>query len=284
MSTLSEKLTNITENSLSKIFTLNRRKVNNLPTPTEPKFIIKYGPPASGKGSDAVKSLITSLGDPLNTYININVDDAVESTEMFTSSSRDLVNNIIKSKNLTNFNKFLNNATPEQVAKFSKIYTNIRFGKNNKGRTIGNKMDNLLMQALKAKKNITFETTGGTKFPYWLWTDLQHLITGYKIVIIFPIVPFEETWRRYKMRPIQTYIKGGGFRFGSSKNQLRDTYSNSYKNFIKFINQPNKRLLIDKIYIVPPAVNDHILIINKNTKNLNITVKMLTNISTVSHS
>ena len=77
------------------------------------------------------------------------------------------------------------------------------------------------------------------------------------------------------MRPIQTYIKGGGFRFASSKNQLRHVYSNSYKNFIDFINQPNKRLLIDKIYIVSPAVNDHILTINKNTKNLNITVKML---------
>jgi hypothetical protein len=277
MGTLSDQLTHVTENSLFKIFTSNANKINNLPTPRNPKFIIKYGPPASGKGSDAVKSLIKDLGDPLNTYININVDDAVESTEMFTRTSRDLVKNI---KNIKNLETFLNDATPEEVSRLAKTYTNIRFGKNTKGRTIGNKMDNLLTQALQAKKNVTFETTGGVGFPIWLRkSPFKELLEGYQIIIIFPLVPFEETWRRYKMRPIEVYRKGGGFRFASTKSELHKVYINSYNNFITFLHNREQLInWINKIYILPPT--DSVLIINKN-KNTNLN-RAITSISTVS--
>jgi hypothetical protein len=265
MSNLKAELNQITENSLAKLFSGNNRRVNNLPTPTgQPKFIIKYGPPASGKGSGAVRSVIENLGDPISSYININVDDAVEATQAFTNRSRALVNRLLVKPNSPDFNKFLNRAPVNQVAAFAKVYTDVRFSKNTKGLDIGAKMDNLLQQSLKARKNITFETTGGGGFPSWIWSWLGPLLKGYKIVVVFPTVPFEETWRRYKMRPVQAYKNGKGFRFASTKAQVRKLYRDSYL-FMSEALGSGKVNWIDEIFIVGHATPTPLVVYPKRT-------------------
>jgi hypothetical protein len=244
------QLNQITVNSLLRLFAANARTLNNVPNPSgKPKFIIKYGPPASGKGSAMVRSIIEKLGDPLNSYININVDDAVEATNLFKNKSRALVNNLAVKPNSKDFNAFLNKASIKEVEKFSKAYTDIRFGKNSKGVDIGMKMDNLLQQAVAAHKNVTFETTGGNGFPSWIWSWLKSNLKDYQIVLIFPTVPFQETWRRYKSRPTKNYMAGGGFRFASTKQQLRQTYRSSYL-YMSDALRTGKVDWIDEIYIV----------------------------------
>jgi len=265
MANLKTQLNQITENSLARLFSGNNRRVNNLPTPSgSPKFIIKYGPPASGKGSGPVRGVIESLGDPISSYININVDDAVESTQVFKNRSRALVNRLLVKPNSPDFNTFLNKASVNQVAAFSKAYTNVRFSKNTRGMDIGAKMDNLLKQALQAKKNVTFETTGGGGFPSWIWDWLGPLLSGYKIVVIFPTVPFEETWRRYKMRPTQAYKNGGGFRFGSTKSQLRKVYRDSYLFMSEALGSGKVRW-VDEIYIVGHATPSPLVVYPKRS-------------------
>jgi hypothetical protein len=266
MNNLQVQLNQITENSLARLFSGNNRRVNNMPTPTgQPKFIIKYGPPASGKGSGAVRSVIESLGDPVSSYININVDDAVEATKAFRNRSRALVNRLTVKPNSPDFNAFLNRASTNEVAEFAKVYTSIRFSKNSKGLDIGAKMDNLLTQALKAHKNITFETTGGNGFPTWIANWLGTLLKGYKIVVIFPTVPFEETWRRYKLRPTQVYKNGGGFRFASTKSQVRKIYRDSYL-FMSEALGTGKVNWIDEIYIVGHASPTPLVVYPKRTQ------------------
>ena len=100
---LKEVLTQLTQNAMLKIFAKNQNTINRTPSSrrrTRPKFIIKYGPPASGKGSAAVTASIEQLGDKINTYININVDDVVESTNLFRKQSRLLLNKLVANKGI----------------------------------------------------------------------------------------------------------------------------------------------------------------------------------------
>ena len=108
--------------------------MNNFPNPETPKLIIKYGPPASGKGSAEVKNLIQSFGDPLSSYVNINVDDVVDSTLYFKKRSVDLVHSLVKNPNNATLTAFLNNASVDAVKNFADVYTNVRFTKNREGK------------------------------------------------------------------------------------------------------------------------------------------------------
>ena len=251
---LKAELTSITVNNMAKIFTGNGRRVSNVPGPSggkRPKFVIKYGPPASGKGSAGVRAVMKKFGDPLSSYINISVDDVVESTQAFKNRSRALVNSLLKNPTNANFNAFLNHATAEQVKAFASAYTSVRFGKNMTGANFGAKLNDVLIQALEAGKNITFETTGALKFPSWIWSTYKDLLRKYRIYIIFPMVPFEETWRRYKKRPANAYRNGvSGFRFASTKSQLRQDYVSSYK-FMRGALGSTKVSWVDKIYLLP---------------------------------
>ena len=195
---------------MTKIFTGAGRMVNQVPNPTgRPKFIIKYGPSASGKGSAAVRRVIEGFGDPITSYINIGVDDVVESSQAFKNMSHAVIQKLVTSPSPKKFNNFLEHATINQVKQFAKSYTNVRFGKNLNGKNIGAKFNIILAEALAAGKNITVETTGAFKFPNWIWLEYGEVLrqNKYEIYLIFPLVPFQETWIRYKKRPINIYTK-----------------------------------------------------------------------------
>ena len=109
-----------------------------------------------------------------------------------------------------------------------------------------------MTQAIEKGKNITFETTGGTGFPDWLWEKERINLErkNYEIIVIFPTIDFETTWARYKKRPINSLLRGhGGFRFASTKNQLSNTYKKSYTFMINAIKE-NGPFWVDSIYII----------------------------------
>lgn len=219
--------TTINQKYLLRIFS-KVNKLNNVPTQERPVFIIKYGPPASGKGSRGVKSVIESFGHPLNSYIDINVDDVVESLNTFKKDSRKILN----AKGLTTaeqINQILNKATNKNAENFSKPYFTTRF---NKRLAIPNQMDLLMKNAIIARKNISFETTGGTGFPSWIFDVFKEGLKNYDIKFIFPLVDCSEGWSRYKRRPTNSYLRGGVFRFGSSKKQYIQQYIKSYNEFL----------------------------------------------------
>jgi hypothetical protein len=265
---LTNELTRITVNGLVSIFNKTKTRIQNFPKPTTtPKLIIKYGPPASGKGSAEVRKLIESFGDPLSSYININIDDVVESTSYFKKKSKDLVKKFVNNPNNATLTAFLNTASVDEVKNFAKVYTNVRFAKNRTGQNIGSKMDILITQAIENGKNITFETTGTAGFPEWIWKihKVNLIRKEYEVIIIFPTVDFETTWIRYKKRPINSLLTGrGGFRFASTKNQLSNVYKKSYNFMINAINK-NGPFWVDSIYIINKG---NTIKVETNAKNM----------------
>ena len=240
-----------------KINKEQNKRIEALPTPTgQPKLVIKYGPPASGKSS--INHIVEQVGgDPVNSYININVDDAVESTEYFKRRSRIMIQRLVGNRNPTEqmLRNFLNHATNKEISKLGKVYTNVRGTKNLSGSKISDKIDGLIQKAVEAGKNIMFETTGSNAFPNWLFQYIQN--SNYKAFIVFPMAPFQLTWQRYKNRPVRNYLTGGGFRFASSKSNLAQTYRLSYNHFINAFSNTRNPVYryVNGVYMVPTRIN-----------------------------
>lgn len=64
----------ITADEITRVLTGGR----DLPVAERPFFILKWGPPGSGKSSETVKSAITSLGVPLEDYMEYSPDKIIE--------------------------------------------------------------------------------------------------------------------------------------------------------------------------------------------------------------
>lgn len=241
----------------TKINREQNRRVESLPDPTgQPKLVIKYGPPASGKSS--INPLVEQVGgDPIQSYININVDDAVESTEYFKRRSRIMIQRLVGNRNPTEqmLRNFLNHATNKEISKIGKVYGNVRGTKNLSGYKFSDKIDRLIQKAVEAGKNIMFETTGSNAFPNWLFQYIQGY--NYKVFIVFPMAPFQLTWQRYKNRPVRNYLAGGGFRFASSKGALAQTYRLSYNHFINAFSNTRNPVYryVNGVYMVPTRAN-----------------------------
>jgi hypothetical protein len=232
----------------------------------KPNFIIKWGPPASGKGSQAVKDTIASMGWPLDTYVNFNIDDAVQATELFkresTRRAQEYLNKVRndpnkKNLNLTTINGIvnaLNTINSNSALKIGKAYTNIRNGVGTNGRKLGAKMDAFLQQAIELRKNITFETTGMGGFPEWLFSQKGLSDTNYNIHIIFPIVSFETSWARYRRRAAEMLIRNrAGFRFASWKDEARKQYRKSYDKFLGVVDESRQIGLLKTITVIRPS-------------------------------
>lgn len=254
----------------SKINNEQNRRIESLQSPTgQPKLVIKYGPPASGKSS--VNSLVEKIGgDPIESYININVDDAVESTEYFKKRSRIMIQRLVGNRHPTEqmIRNFLNKATDKEINKLGRVYATVRGTKNLSGNKFSDKIDSLIMKAVEAGKNVMFETTGSNSFPNWLFSYIEG--RNYKVFILFPMAPFQLTWQRYKNRPVRNYLSGGGFRFASTKNQLAQTYRLSYNHFINAFSNTRNPVYrhVNGVYMVPTRSNRRIVNFNPKT-NLN---------------
>ena len=65
----------------------NGRKLEDLPSSENPIYILKWGPPGSGKSSSKVTEFIKSLGQPIENYVDYSTDKLVESYVPFRSET-----------------------------------------------------------------------------------------------------------------------------------------------------------------------------------------------------
>lgn len=57
----------------------NGRRLKDLPSNENPIYVLKWGPPGSGKSSAKVKEFIKTLGQPIESYVDYSTDKLVES-------------------------------------------------------------------------------------------------------------------------------------------------------------------------------------------------------------
>ena len=65
----------------------NGRKLEDLPSSENPIYVLKWGPPGSGKSSSKVTDFIKSLGQPIENYVDYSTDKLVESYVPFRSET-----------------------------------------------------------------------------------------------------------------------------------------------------------------------------------------------------
>ena len=258
-----QSVNNMTNYKVMKLWTVSAKgtfaSLGRLPSHygvNKPVFVIKWVPPASGKGSSNVRNVIESLGYPIETYVNFNIDDVVESTKYFIEESNRRARNYLSRihVNPNNVNKVveaLNTIQQNNAISLGKSYSQIRNGVGSSGKKLSNKLDIFLQQAIQLRKNITFETTGMSGFPEWLFTQKGLNNTNYDVHIVFPLVPFPITWERYRRRAALMLRSGKGFRFTSWKESARTQYRKPYDNFLNLITSTKKLNLLKSVTILP---------------------------------
>ena len=135
-----------------------------------PLFVVKYGPPGSGKSSERIYKAIETLA-PLTSFVDINQDTLVESLVEY-------------QKNQTQYNR-------------------LRYQKNKKGLSVYKKSSIVLKKAVEAHANIIVEITGGRdegkEGPLgWIYKLLKG--TSYKLIVVMPTVPLETSLKRLETR------------------------------------------------------------------------------------
>lgn len=201
--------------------------------PLQPRFyfVIKYGPPASGKSQILQKCLPQLVHKPIR---EISINDYVEKNQRFIQKS----NAIAKQKGVTQQNmKTLTNAVLNEtfVQSLMNVYANVRGTKN--------KLHNINLNSALQKQQpvITFETAGRSGLMRsigWL-TKLQGM-ENYKMILIFPVVPVDVAWERYVRRAFDMFSRGQGIRLGSTQKQFYGQYINTYNNFLQEIKTLHK--------------------------------------------
>jgi hypothetical protein len=136
----------------------------------DPLFVVKYGPPGSGKSSERIYKAIEKLS-PLPSFVDINQDTLVESLVEY-------------QKNHTQYNR-------------------LRYQKNKKGLSLYKKSSIVLKKAVEAHANIIVEITGGRdegkEGPLgWIYKLLKG--TSYKLIVVMPTVPLETSLKRLETR------------------------------------------------------------------------------------
>ena len=232
-------------------------RLRSPPRNTRPNFVIKWGPPASGKGSADVKAAIEALGQPMSSYIQIGIDDLVEATQYFKNESMNRAKQIfstrrnVNSTNKNSITEFLNKISITNAKKLGNVYTGIRNSPGTNGSKLSNKLNSVLEQAIKLGKNITFESTGLGGWPDWLFTNRGLKASNYNVHIVFPLVPFVITWRRYRQRAAYQFLKGNGVRFASTKKEARQQYVTSYEQFENLFNKARNNNLLTSVTVLP---------------------------------
>jgi len=138
------------------------------PAKEDPYFVVKYGPPGSGKSSANIYNEIKKLGPPITSYVDINQDTLVESMNLY-------------KRNHTQYNR-------------------LRYQTNKKGLSLYKKSAIVLKKAVQARANIIIEITGGKEGDPLMWIHKLLHGTSYKLVVIMPTVPLETILKRLEIR------------------------------------------------------------------------------------
>lgn len=170
-----------------------------------PVFVIKFGPPASGKSTVDRECGVHKI----DTHVGIN--DYVERNKGFVEESMSLA----RSTNARFDNKLAKRGF-DVYQKYRRLYDN--------------QHDHDLKRAVQQRQNVSFETTGTGGFPNWLWTHLD--LSAYDVVLMFPVVPAATAYQRYVQRAKRMLADKKGVRFGSTYPQFLAQYIKIYENFL----------------------------------------------------
>lgn len=202
-------------------------KLPSLSNKEQPHLIIKYGPPASGKGSSKVQEEIKNLGIDTEDCIIFEIDRIIESLENFRTTSMEIY------KESINYN--------EKTKKISQLYFNKRKSENSNKKTLNQSFEDLLIQSINERKNIIFETTGGSFNDYnpikWLFDIIINnkkenpTKKPYYITLIYPIVKEENILERAKKRASNQVSRNPPFFRGISSENLKNQIQNAKHNF-----------------------------------------------------
>ena len=178
----------------------NGRKLEDLPTSESPIYILKWGPPGSGKSSSKVTEFIERLGQPIKNYVDYSTDKLVESYIPFREKTTVAKIEYEKAKALffargqwVEIRKLLKKAydsfpalkteidemlrierQPSDNTKLFKLFEKILYASlsnaylftrdkelNSAGSVLYKKMTDFMKKCFNAKVNIIYETLGG---------------------------------------------------------------------------------------------------------------------------
>lgn len=219
------------------------KTINSIPTYMRPIFLIKYGPPGSGKSS--ADKLITSFGVPMSDYVNIALDDMVTSVRSYRRTTKKL-HNRYKAEN-RNFNA-------EFYAGINKAFANAKNAPNALGLSIDAKRKLLLQKSIDLGKNIIFETTGSSSKPGedYLAEFLDAVPPIYQVILIYPVVRPDILKERVQVRATEQLKLAEPYFRIVNPGTIDTKVANSVRYFHEFLVPrifDNSRRIIDKIFV-----------------------------------
>jgi hypothetical protein len=170
--------------------------INELPSFENPFFIIKLGPPGSGKSSEKTLETIRELGVEPNESVSSDVDKVLASFTNFRNLTRKVRNNYTNKTFNYTFYKRLSN-----------IHLQTSGAKNSiEGKPIIRHMNGIVSQAIKLKKNVIFEST---KPVNGILKDFYPMLiaNNYRIIVIYHIVSPDTLIERIHMRGEELYSR-----------------------------------------------------------------------------
>ena len=236
-----DTIDDMTMEDAERIFCKGKR-LSEMPSYPDPYLIIRYGPTGSGKSSKVVKDEIEALGRPYNSYVEVEIDDLVEPIESFRIESMNLKRraNSNTRANKTRENEIRSKLLQNTSASYFKTRRNT---KNKTGKTLEDKREDVLKQALETSRNVIYDTTGGTYTP-GKPPSFQKVIKKafecnrrYKVVVVYPIVSESELVRRVVKRAEQKSDPKGPrpiYR-GVNTSKMNEAVRNAHKNFMEHL-------------------------------------------------
>ena len=216
-----------------------------------PYFIIAAGPTASGKSTITQKISQYIMNNELldiNKTIFISVDDYIEKNPYFFSQVDNYFKKNFKNKKQDLYKEFIN-PSKKTIIFFNKIYwetrknidcvTGKKITKQDKNyKTCGQIISNNILNALKKKKNIIFETTG-VNFPFWIFKQYPNNLINYNLIIAWSIVDICDLYGRNKFRTLSN-VKSFIETYTDNAPRLPDIRKKNYKrNLISIIETYN---------------------------------------------
>lgn len=216
-----------------------------------PVFIVKLGPPASGKSSIVEKCKCTIMKNNNKPCQNLKVEQI--GINNFVEQ-----NNEWKTKSTNLFKKIKNNNTKLQNSNTTREFQNLYM---QAARKYYFSHDQELKNAIVKGKDIAYETTGKNGLMYifkWLFSnEFPNNITTYQIVLALPQIDVNTAYNRYVNRATKSAMSGNGFRLMSTKSQYMELYDSIYKRF-------NEEWIKAKEFIKQKTNKEPIIVIRKN--------------------